>query len=85
MNLQQLRLKIDEIDAELIRLFQQRMDVSAEIARYKKQHNLPIYDPARERQKLDEVSGKVKEGHKAHISALFSLLFEISRREQESI
>ena len=85
MNLQDLREKIDKIDDELIRLFEQRMDVSAEIAGYKKENNMPVYDPARERQKLYDLSGKVKEGREEYITALYSLLFELSRSEQERI
>ena len=43
--------RIDEIDSELTRLFEERMDVVSSIAAYKKEHNLPIFDPQRERQK----------------------------------
>jgi len=85
MDLQELRLQIDAVDDELIRLFYRRLDIAAEIAGYKRRHNLPVYDPERERQKLQDLSQKSKEGHEAHISALFSLLFEISRAEQEKI
>ena len=49
MDLQELRSQIDEIDDELVALFGKRMDVAAQIADYKKEHNLPIYHPARER------------------------------------
>ena len=85
MDLQELRQQIDRIDNSLVDLFQKRMDVSAEIARYKQDQNLPVHDPDRERQKLHELSGKVKEGRKAYITALYSLLFELSRAEQERI
>ena len=85
MGLQDLRLQIDRIDDDLIHLFQQRMDVSAEIARYKERHNLPVYDPDREQQKLSGLSQKVKDGYKAYIPKLYSLIFELSRAEQEKI
>ena len=85
MDLQELRQRIDGIDDELVRLFEQRMDVSIEIAQYKKLHDIPIYDPMREKQKLYALSQKVDEGHKEHIAELYSLLFEISRAEQEKI
>ncbi|MCL2813699.1 MAG: chorismate mutase [Oscillospiraceae bacterium] len=85
MDLQELRKKIDEIDDGLINLFQQRMDISAEIAKYKRQHNMPVYDPAREREILDKLSRKAKEGRESSITALYSLLFELSRAEQEKI
>ena len=85
MDLQDLRKKIDIIDNELIRLFQERMDISADVARYKLQHNLPVYDPVREREILDSLAQKVEEGRESSITALYKLLFELSRSEQERI
>jgi len=46
---------------------------------------LPSHDPVRERQKLYDMTGKVAEERKSHITALYSLLFELSRSEQEQI
>ena len=85
MSLPDLRSKIDRIDDELVKLFEQRLDVSAEIAKNKLESKQPIYDPAREREKLYDVSGKVNEEHKSYVAALYSLLFELSRAEQERI
>jgi len=85
MNLNDLRRQIDRIDDELIRLFQQRMDIAAKVARYKQQHNIPIYDPERERQKLHDLSQKVENNRAAYVTMLYSLLFELSRTEQERI
>ena len=51
MSLEPLRARIDEIDASLLRLFQERMDVSAQIAAQKRRDGLPVYDAARERAK----------------------------------
>lgn len=85
MDLEELRRKIDEIDEGLVRLFQQRMDVSSEIAVFKHQNNLSIHDPARERQKLYDLSTKMDAGRESYITALYSLLFELSRAEQERI
>jgi chorismate mutase/prephenate dehydratase len=85
MDLQDLRQKIDEIDDELVRLFGQRMDVSAEIAQYKRQNNIPVFDPERERQKLYDLSAKVSKGREAYVIELYSLLFDLSRANQERI
>jgi len=85
MELQELRNKIDEIDNKLIDLFQQRMDLSAKVAKYKKQHNLPVYDPKREQEILDSLSRKVKNERKTSMIELFTLLFKLSRNEQEKI
>ena len=85
MDLQDLRLQINKIDDELILLFERRMDLSVEIARYKRQRNIPVYDPAREQEILGNISGKVREGRESSITALYSLLFELSRAEQKKI
>ena len=56
MELNDLRKEIDAIDAELVKLFTQRMEVSSKIAGYKKEKSLPIFVPAREREKLADVN-----------------------------
>ena len=61
MELKDYRDQIDQIDDEIVRLFQQRMDVAAQIAAYKKEHDLPIMQASREREKLADLSGKTRE------------------------
>ena len=85
MDLQDIRKEIDRIDNDIVRLFEERMDFSEEAARYKQENNLPVYDPAREKQKLDDVAGKVSKGRESYITALYTLLFELSRADQERI
>ena len=58
MSLEELREKIDAVDDQLVRLFQERMQVAAEIAKYKAERDLPVLQPAREREKLQDVAGK---------------------------
>ena len=83
MDLQTLRTQIDKIDDELILLFGRRMDVSAEIARYKRQNGIPVFDSEREKQKLCDLSQKTTDKYKQYITALYSLIFDLSRAEQE--
>ena len=82
MDLKDYRVKIDEIDDQLVKLFQQRMEVSAEIAAYKKENNLPILDAGRERAKLNDVCSKVPQEMRNYTSVLYSSLFELSRSHQ---
>ena len=42
MDINELREKIDVINNEMQRLFDERMRVSAEIARYKRENGLPV-------------------------------------------
>ena len=58
MDLKELRGQVDEIDDQLVKLFCQRMDIAAQVAQYKKEQGLPILMPAREREKLQDVSQK---------------------------
>lgn len=85
MELSDYRNQIDHIDRELIRLFAERMDVAAGIAAYKKEHGLPVLDPARERAKLLDVAEKTPEALQEYAVSLYSLLFELSRSYQSRL
>ena len=82
MDLSQLRSQIDNIDDQLISLFGQRMEIAAQIADYKKQNNLPIYVPSREREKLLDVSQKAGTEMANYTRVLYSMIFELSRSYQ---
>ena len=78
MNLDELRMEIDKVDDQLIRLFAQRMDIAAQIAEYKKQHNLPVLNAAREREKLSMITDASREDMKDNMRVLYSLIFELT-------
>ena len=82
MDIQQLRGQIDEIDDELVRLFIRRMDVASQIADYIKEHDLPIFVPAREREILQEVAQKAGPEMAGYTRILYSTIFELSRSYQ---
>ena len=82
MNLDELRVKINEIDDKLIHLFEQRMEIASQIAEFKKQNNLPILDRKREAEKLQEILGKVSAGIEPYASILYDIMFELSRTHQ---
>ena len=50
MDLNELRNEINSIDEEILDLFLRRMDIASQVADYKKAHDLPIYQPQRERE-----------------------------------
>ena len=83
MELKDYRAQIDAVDDEIVRLFQQRMDIAASIAAFKKENGLPILQSAREREKLADVTGKAREDMRSYLRVLYSLLFELSRTYQE--
>ena len=82
MDIQELRGRIDAIDDQLVALFAQRMEVSAAIANYKKEHAMPIHVPAREREKLLDVATKAGPEMANYARVLYSMIFELSRSYQ---
>lgn len=54
MKLNDLRKQIEEVDQKMLELFLKRMDISAEIGAYKKEHQLPILDEMREHELLEK-------------------------------
>ena len=82
MELTELRQQIDSIDDQLVQLFCQRMEVAARIADCKKRSGTPIYVPAREREKLQDVAQKAGPEMDNYTRVLYSMLFELSRSYQ---
>lgn len=84
MDMTQLRQQIDQVDRQLLELFAQRMEISGQIADYKKEHDLPILDARREQEKLRAVADQVSPDLESHARVLYSLLFELSRSYQST-
>ena len=82
MDLNELRQEIDQIDDQLVKLFCQRMDVAARVADYKRENNLPIFHPGRERAILQKVAEKAGPDMGNYTRVLYSMLFELSRSYQ---
>ena len=82
MELNELRNEINQIDDELLKLFLRRMEVTDQVADYKREHNLPIYQPQREREVLKKVAEQAGDGKSAYARVLFSMLMELSKSSQ---
>jgi chorismate mutase len=49
LDIDNLRQQINQLDDELLRIFNRRAELALKIGEVKKQLNLPIYDPRREK------------------------------------
>ena len=85
MELQELRSKIDEIDAQLTKLFEARMDVAAEIGAWKRENHMPVLDAARERDKLADIAASSRADMQTYTQMLYSMIFELSRSHQSDL
>ena len=72
MELNELRNEINRIDDEILELFLRRMDVAEQVADYKREHDLPIYQPQREREILKKVAEKAGSEMGGYILAILA-------------
>ncbi len=85
MELQELRARIDEIDSQMTKLFEARMDVAAQIGAWKRENHMPVLDAARERDKLADIAASTREDMQAYTQMLYSMIFELSRSHQSDL
>lgn len=82
-DLQECRKEIDEIDSQILRLFEKRMEVCEDVARYKIQTGKKVLDSAREREKLTALGSQAKgEFNSLGIQEVFQQIMAISRKRQ---
>ena len=86
MNLDDYRVQMDEIDKKIVRLLEQRMDVSCDIARYKNAEGIPTYDGGREQYKLFAVADLTGNPlYKEHMKKVFEAIMGQSRALQDEL
>jgi chorismate mutase/prephenate dehydratase len=81
-DLKDIRTHIDRIDTDISRLFLERMEVSREVAEYKRATGKPIYDQTRERENIAAAADRVPEELASYASVIQSVLMEASRSAQ---
>ena len=82
-SLEELRSQLDEIDEQIVDLYQRRMDICVEVGEYKIGAGKKVFDKNREREKLETVSAGVSdELYKKGIKELFEQLMSVSRKLQ---
>lgn len=83
MDLQQLRTQIDKIDAQIVELYEQRMDISRQVAEYKIETGKKVFDKQREQEKLEKVKSMTHNDFNSHgVEELFEQIMSMSRKLQ---
>ncbi len=82
-NLEQSRNKIDEIDTKLAELFSERINIAAEVARYKIENKIPVLNSGRERDIVTRLIQGRDDVTAQYIKSLYQTIFDISRSYQE--
>ena len=83
MDLADLRVKIDEIDEQIVDLYEKRMDISRQVAEYKIETGKQVFDKKREEEKLRKVKSLTHNDFNSHgIEELFEQIMSMSRKLQ---
>lgn len=86
VDLNQIRNEIDQVDRQIVELFQQRMELAGEVAASKRESGKAVYDRKRELEKLERLAAMADSEFNRHsIEELFIQIMSISRRYQYSI
>ncbi len=80
--LPELRQEIDRIDTQIFSLFAERADVAVAIGEIKRTEGRPVFDPNRERQKIQDAAGRVPEELKTYAQVLMQLLMEAAKSRE---
>ena len=85
-SLEEIRTELDQIDNNMVKLFEDRMKLCEEVARYKIQNKMKVLDRSREEQKLDAVAEKTNsEFNRVCIKEVYRQLMAMSRKLQNNI
>ena len=84
MSLEQMREEINQIDQELVDLFRRRMELSKSIGAYKQANQLPVQDPARERELLGRVAEQAGEELSEYAQSVYQTILAVSRSYQNA-
>ena len=83
MGLLELRERIDTIDAQIVELYEQRMEISRQVAEYKISTGKRVLDRQREQEKLSRVRALThNEFNSCGIRELFEQIMSMSRKLQ---
>lgn len=83
LDLAELRSRIDEIDRDIVRLYEERMQVTDQVGEFKIRTGRKVYDKDRERAKIETVRELAHtEFSKKGVTELFSQLMSMSRKRQ---
>lgn len=82
-SLGELRAQLDQVDDEIVRLYEERMKLCEAVGEYKVRTGSKVFDRQREREKLAGVAAKVStDFNKKGIQELYQQLMSMSRKLQ---
>lgn len=85
LDLNKIREEINAADKEIVELFKRRMNLAADVAQYKKAHDMPVLDAARERVLLTKIADMAGEEFEKYARILYHTMMDVSKSYQHTI
>lgn len=82
MDLKSIRNQINAVDKEISDLFEKRMNLSTEVAKYKIDNNMPVFDAKREKEVIDNNVARIKPELKPYYKDFLQELMDNSKKLQ---
>ena len=85
LNLEEIRKEIRAINDEMLALFVKRMELSSQVAAYKKANGLPTLDRKREEAILQKVADNTTDEFRQFALEFFRNMMDLSKEYQETL
>ena len=86
LDLMKIRRELDVIDSQIVKLFEERMSLCADVAEFKVETGKAVYDGQREKEKLAAVEAMAQgDFDKQAVRELFTQMMTVSRKRQYQI
>ena len=83
LDLQEMRKEIDVIDDQIVKLFEKRMSIAEDVAKFKIETQKPVFDRTREQEKLETLGQKTHSAFNCcGVQELYQHIMSISRKRQ---
>lgn len=81
-DLKDIRVQLDSLDDELVKLFLKRMSLSGQVAEIKIRDNLPLLHKGREDEIIERLTNGLNKDDAEYVRDLYLEIFNISRKKQ---
>lgn len=84
--LEDARIRINEIDSKMAELFEQRMQAVADVAKYKQENGMPVFDSSREKEVIEKNKKFIKDSQYEEFYLDFlQHTMDVSKRYQKKV
>ena len=83
--LEEARIKINEADSMMAKIFEQRFMAVKDVLAYKKENGMAIFDPVREQEVIARNTALVSEELQPYYKEYLQMLMDISKKYQKEL